>query len=86
MKINMTKKRSPYILSRVQRMGLRESEHVGKVAAKICKMGESGISSADGEKYSKFLEEAAIVAKFDHEKIVKLRGKRSSFVHWDIAD
>ena len=81
--INMSKKRSPFILSRVQRMGLQESDHVGKVAAKICKLGDSGINSQNAEKYSKFLEEAAIVAKFDDDKIVKLRGKLVEFAVFD---
>ena len=57
-------------------MGLQESDHEGKVAAKICQLGDTGVSQRDAEKYSEFLEEAAIVAKFDHEKIVKLKGKQ----------
>ena len=69
----MSKKRSPYILSRVQRMGLLETDYVGKVAAKVCKLGDT--NSEKAKQYGKFLEEAAIVAKFNHEKIVKLRGK-----------
>ena len=69
----MSKKRSPYILSRVQRMGLLETDYVGKVAAKVCKLGDT--SSEKARQYGKFLEEAATVAKFNHEKIVKLRGE-----------
>ena len=55
-------------------MGLQESDHVGKVAAKICQLGDMEVSRQNAENYSKFLEEAAIVAKFNHEKIVKLKG------------
>jgi hypothetical protein len=81
-KIKMSKKRSPFFLSRVQRMGLQESDHEEKVAAKICQLGDTGVSQRDAEKYSKFLEEAAIVAKFDHPKIVKLKGKQVKFANF----